>query len=126
MPITSKEVMDVYFNANSEAVKFCNTPPAFLNILQELFKGVLATGSNARLINKVIESYIDLELLVTAALQVTDLIDKESKEEGKEEGKKDFKLGLAYNSIKCSQLSLPSVECLNTFLIVKSSSLMLS
>jgi len=50
------------------------------------------------LINKVIKSCIDPELLATVALQVTDLIDKE----GKKEDKEDFKLGLAYNSIKCS------------------------
>jgi len=58
----------------------------------------LAIGSNARSINKVIKSCIDLELLATAALQAIDLIDKE----GKEEDKKDFKLGLARNSIKHS------------------------
>ena len=67
MPVASKEVIDIYFNANPKAAKFCNTPPTFLNILQELFKGVLATGSNTRLINKAIKSCIDLELLVTAA-----------------------------------------------------------
>ena len=122
MPIASKEVIDIYFNTNPKAIKFYNTLPAFLNILQELFKGVLAIGSNARLINKAIKSYIDPELLITAALQVIDLIDKE----GKEEDKKDFKLGLACNSIKRSQLSLPSIKRLNTPLIVGSSFLILS
>jgi len=90
--------MDIYFNANPKAIKFYNMLPTFLNILQELFKGVLAIGSNVRSINKVIKSYIDPELLITAASQVTDLIDKE----GKKEDKEDFKLGLAYNSIKRS------------------------
>ena len=123
MPIASEEVIDVYFNANPEAVKFCNTPPAFLNILQELFKGVLATESNIKSINKAIESCIDLELLATAALQATDLIDKEGKEESKKESKEDFKSELARNSIKYSQSSSPSVGHLNTPLIIKSSSL---
>jgi len=49
-------------------MKFYNTPPAFLNLLQELFKGVLVTGSYARLINKAIKSYIDPELLSATAL----------------------------------------------------------
>ena len=122
VPVASKEVIDIYFNANPKAVKFYNMLPAFLNILQELFEGVLAIGSNIRSINKVIKSYIDLELLVTAASQVTDLIDKE----GKEEGEEDFELGLACNSIKRSQLSLPSIKRLNTPLMVGSSSLTLS
>jgi len=51
-----------------------------------------------RLINKAIKSCIDPELLVIAALQATDLIDKE----GKKEDKEDFKSGLACNSIKRS------------------------
>ena len=55
-----------------------------------------------------------------------DLINKESKKEGKEKNKEDFKLKLVYNFIKYSQLSLPSVKYLNTFLIIKSSSLILS
>ena len=122
VPITSKEVIDIYFNTNPKAIKFRNILPAFLNILQELFKGVLVIGSNTRLINKVIKSYIDPELLITAALQAIDLINKK----GKEEDKENFKLGLARNSIKRSQLSLPSVKRLNTPLIVGSSSLILS
>ena len=95
MPITSKEVIDVYFEANPKAIKFRNTPPTFLNILQELFKGVLAIGSNIRSIDEAIKSCIDPELLVTMASQVTDLIDKE----GEEESKEDFELGLACSSI---------------------------
>ena len=102
MPIASEEVINVYFNANPEAVKFCNTPLAFLNILQELFKGVLAIGSNARLINEAIKGFINPELLATMALQAMGLIDKEGKEEGEEEGKEDFESGLARNSIKRS------------------------
>ena len=43
-------------------------PPAFLNLLQELFDGILATGNYVKLINKVIESYIDPELLLAVAL----------------------------------------------------------
>ena len=74
---------------------------AFLNILQKLFKGVLVIKSNIKLINKAIKSFIDLELLITTASQATDFINKE----GKEENKEDFKLALAYNSIKHCQLS---------------------
>ena len=58
--------------------------PAFLDLIQELFNGVLVTGSYARLINKVIKSSIDPKLLLVAALQTSGLVDKENKEEAKE------------------------------------------
>jgi len=122
VPVTSEEVMDIYFKANPEAVKFYNTPPAFLDILQELFDGVLVTGSNVKLIDKAIESCIDPELLATAASQATDLID----EEGEEEDKEDFESGSAYSSIECSQSSSFSVKHLNTPLTVGFSFLILS
>ncbi|XTI95168.1 hypothetical protein V2W45_1503426, partial [Cenococcum geophilum] len=44
VPIASKEVIETYFKANPAAEKFRNTPPTFLNLLQELFNGILATG----------------------------------------------------------------------------------
>ena len=70
VPVTSKEVIEAYFKANPAAKKFYNTPPTFLNLLQELFNGVLAIGNHLRLINKVIKSYIDPKLLLVVALQV--------------------------------------------------------
>ena len=84
MPITSKEVIEAYFEANPAAKKFYNTPPAFLNLIQELFNGVLATGDYARSINKVIKNSIDPKLLLVAALQASGLVDEEDKEEAKE------------------------------------------
>ena len=83
MPITSKEVIEAYFKANFATKKFCNTLPAFLNLIQELFNGVLATGGYIRLINKVIKSSIDSKLLLAAALQALGLVDKEDKKEAK-------------------------------------------
>ena len=108
--IASKEVIKAYFKANPTAKKFCNTPPAFLNLLQKLFNGVLAIGSYIRSINKAIKSSIDPELLSAVALQALGLVDKEDKEKAKEEAKEEaeeevdkaFKLELAYNSIKGS------------------------
>jgi hypothetical protein len=67
VPVASEEVMEAYFKAHPEAMKFRDTPPAFLNLLQELFEGVLATGSHARSIDEVIESCIDPELLSAVA-----------------------------------------------------------
>ena len=66
--------------------------------MQELFNGVLAIGSYIKLINKVIKSSIDPELLLAAALQVLGLVDKGDKEEAKEtkeEVDKAFKLEIA-------------------------------
>ena len=122
VPIASKDVIDIYFKANPKAIKFCNVLPAFLNILQELFKGVLVIGSNIRLINKVIKSCIDPKLLITGALQVIDLIDTEDKKGGKD----NLKLELAYSSIKRSQLRLFLIKRLNTPSIPESSSLILN
>ena len=68
MPIASEEVIKIYFKANPLAKKFYNTPPAFLNLLQELFDGVLAVGSYVKLINEAIESFIDPELLLVVPL----------------------------------------------------------
>jgi len=60
--------MEAYFKANPAAEKFCNIPPAFLDLMQELFNRVLATGGYVRSINKAIKSSIDPELLSAAAL----------------------------------------------------------
>ena len=68
MPIASKEVIEVYFKANPTTKKFYNTPPAFLDLIQELFNGVLAIGGYIRSINKAIKSFIDPKLLLAAAL----------------------------------------------------------
>ena len=68
MPIASKEVIETYFKANPKAKRFCNTPPAFLNLLEELFKGILAIGDYIRLINKTIKNCIDPILLLAVAL----------------------------------------------------------
>ena len=82
--------MQTYFEANPNAVKFCNAPPAFLNLLQELFNGFLVIGSNVRLINKAIKSCIDPKILAATASQVMDLVGEEDKE-----GKEDLELELA-------------------------------
>ena len=97
MPVASKEVIKACFKANPAPEKFRNTPPAFLNLLQELFNGVLAIGSYIRLINEAIKSSIDPELLSAVALQALGLVDKENKEEAKEEA---FKSELARSSIR--------------------------
>ena len=105
VPVASKEVIEAYFKANPAAKKFRNTPPAFLDLMQELFNGVLVTGSYIKSINKVIKSSIDPELLLAAASQVLGLVDKENKEEAKEtkeEVNKAFKLESARSSIKGS------------------------
>ena len=111
MPVASKEVIETYFKANPTAKKFCDTPPAFLDLMQELFNGVLAIGGYTRSIDEVIKSSIDPELLLAAALQALGLVDKEDKEEAKEaeetketeeEVDKASKLELARSSIKGS------------------------
>ena len=101
VPIASKEVIETYFKAHPKAVKFCNIPPTFLNLLQELFKGVLVIGSYTRLINEVIKSYIDPKLLLATASQASGLVDKKAKKsKNKEEVNKASKLELACSSIK--------------------------
>jgi len=111
VPVASEEVMETYFEAHPEAIKFRDTPPAFLNLLQELFKGVLATGSYARSIDEAIESYIDPELLSATASQASGLVDEEAKDkEDKEEVDKASKLESARSSIEGRQLSLLLTE----------------
>jgi len=83
VPVTSKEVIEAYFKANPATKKFYNIPPAFLDLIQELFNRVLATGGYIRLINKAIKSSIDPKLLSATASQASGLIDKEDKEEAK-------------------------------------------
>ena len=106
VPVTSKEVIETYFKANPTTKKFCNTPPIFLNLLQELFDGILATGNYIRLINKAIESYIDPKLLRAVALQALGLADKEDKDKDKDKDKEEVdkasKLESAFSSIKRS------------------------
>ena len=101
VPVASKEVIEAYFKANPKAEKFRNIPPTFLNLLEELFKGILAVGDYTRLINKAIKNYIDPILLLAVALQA-DLVDKEAKDKDKEEVDKASKLEVAYSSIKSS------------------------
>ena len=67
MPIADEEVIETYFKANPNALKYYDTPPAFLDLLERLFNGVLATGDYARTINKAIKSCIDLKLLAADA-----------------------------------------------------------
>jgi len=111
VPITSKEVIEAYFKAHPKAIKFHNTPPTFLNLLQELFKGVLAIGSHAKSINKAIKSCIDPKLLSAAASQALGLADKEAKDkEDKEEVEEVSKFKSARSSIKGHQSSSPSTE----------------
>jgi len=68
MPIIDKKVIETYFKANPNALKYYNTPPTFLDLLKQLFNRVLATGDYIRTINKVIKSCIDPELLTADAL----------------------------------------------------------
>jgi len=111
VPVTSKEVIEAYFKANSAAEKFYNTLPAFLDLMQELFNGVLAIGGYIRSIDKAIESSIDPKLLSATALQALGLVDEEDKEEAeetketeetKEEVDKASELESAQSSIKGS------------------------
>jgi len=67
VPVASKEVMETYFEANPAAEKFCDTPPAFLDLMQELFNGVLVIGGYVRSINKAIKRSMDPKLLSIAA-----------------------------------------------------------
>ena len=79
MPVASEEVIKTYFEANPFAKKICNIPPAFLNLLQELFNKVLATGSYAKSINKTIESFINPEFLLVVPSQMPGLVNKKDK-----------------------------------------------
>ncbi|XTI93793.1 hypothetical protein V2W45_1213337, partial [Cenococcum geophilum] len=54
VPIIDKEVIEDYFKANLDALKYRDTLPAFLDLLERLFNGVLAIGDNARSINEAI------------------------------------------------------------------------
>ena len=101
VPVASQEVIETYFEANPDAAKFCNAPPAFLNLLQELFDGFLATGSNARSIDDAIESCVDPEILAATASQATDSAYEEDE---------DFELEPARSSLERSQSSSPSVD----------------
>jgi len=55
--------MKAYFEANPAAKKFYNMPPVFLNLMRELFNGILVIGNYIKSIDKAIESCIDFELL---------------------------------------------------------------
>ena len=68
MPVTGKEVIKAYFKANPAAKKFRDILPTFLDLIQELFNGVLVIGGYIRSINKAIKSSINPELLLAAAL----------------------------------------------------------
>jgi len=68
VPITDKEVIKTYFEANPDALKYRDALPAFLDLLKRLFNGVLVMGDYIRIINKAIESCIDPKLLAADAL----------------------------------------------------------
>jgi len=87
--------METYFKANPNALKYCNAPPAFLDLLKRLFNGVLATGDYARIINKAIKSCIDPKLLAADASQASDLAEEEGEEENKDNIGEGSKLELA-------------------------------
>jgi len=91
MPVANKEIIKAYFEANSAAKKFCNMPPAFLNLLQKLFNKILAISNYAKLINEAIESFIDPKFLLAVASQALGLVDKENKKEAEEEAKEEAK-----------------------------------
>ena len=80
--------------------------PIFLNLLQELFNGILVIGNYIRLIDEVIKSCIDFEFLRAVALQALGLVDKENKNDDKneddEEVDKVFKLKLVFGFIERS------------------------
>jgi len=102
VPIVDEEVIETYFKANSNALKYCNAPPAFLDLLKQLFNGVLATGDHVRTINKAIESCIDPKLLAVDASQALDLAEEEGKEENDDNIGEGSELELAQNSIERS------------------------
>ena len=95
IPIADKEVIEDYFKANLNTLKYYNILPAFLNLLKWLFNGVLAIGDYIRPINKVIKNYINPELFTVNALQASDLAEKEGKKKNKDNIEKDSKLKLA-------------------------------
>jgi len=64
MFIACKEIIKTYFKTNSKAKRFYNTLLAFLNVLKKLFSGIPIRNNYAKLINKVIENYIDPALVV--------------------------------------------------------------
>ena len=89
--------MQAYFKAVPEAQKFYNAPPDFIPLLEELFKGVFTSNKYAILVQEVINSYINLELLClskAAISQVIDPADKEDKREDKEVTKENIKPNL--------------------------------
>ena len=106
VPVADEEVIEDYFEANLDALKYYDVPPAFLDLLERLFDGVLAIGDNARLIDEVIENCIDPELLAVDASQALDLAEEEGKKNEDDVGE-DSELELARSSIKRSQLSSP-------------------
>ena len=76
--------METYFEANPNALKYRDAPPAFLDLLKRLFNGVLVMGDYVRTIDKAIKSCIDPKLLAADALQASDLAEEEGKEENKD------------------------------------------
>ena len=47
--------MDRYFKANPDAAKFRDAPPPFLEELDELFQGVVATGDHALIVDEALD-----------------------------------------------------------------------
>ena len=119
--------MEAYFKAYFEAMKFHDTQFGFLNLLQKLFKGVLAIGNYAKSIDKAIESCINPEFLLAAALQALNLADEKAEdEENKEEVEEVFEFKSAHSFIKNYQLSSLLTECLSPLNVPKFSFLTLS
>ena len=68
VPVASEDVMNTYFEANPDAARFRNAPPAYLEELEELFEGVIATGNLAVTVDEALDRIhngipIDPELL---------------------------------------------------------------
>lgn len=55
VPIASEDVINTYFEANPDAAWFCDAPPAYLEELEELFKGVIATGNLAVTVDEALD-----------------------------------------------------------------------
>ena len=47
--------MNIYFKANPNAARFYNAPLVYLEELEELFKGIIATGNLAVIVNKALD-----------------------------------------------------------------------
>lgn len=55
VPVAAEDIIDIYFEANPDAAKFRNAPLPHLQDIQELFKGVIATGSYAITVDEALQ-----------------------------------------------------------------------